>query len=37
VVLSNRVHPSRSSNRWGELGVRGGVADRVTAALERGR
>ena len=36
VVLSNRVHPSRANNKWGELGVRGGVADRVVAALENG-
>ena len=36
VVLSNRVHPSRANNKWGELGVRGGVADRVVSALESG-
>lgn len=36
VVLSNRVHPSRGNNKWGELGVRGGVADRVVGALENG-
>ncbi|HET7042554.1 MAG TPA: serine hydrolase, partial [Gemmatimonadales bacterium] len=36
VVLSNRVHPTRANNKWGELGVRGGVADRVVAALESG-
>ncbi|MEO8141005.1 MAG: serine hydrolase domain-containing protein [Gemmatimonadota bacterium] len=29
VLLSNRVHPSRSNNRWGP--VRAGVADRVVA------
>lgn len=36
VVLSNRVHPSRANNKWGDLGVRGGVADRVVRALEPG-
>ena len=31
VLLSNRVHPSRSNNRWGP--VRAGVADRVVEML----
>lgn len=35
VVLSNRVHPSRTNGKWGELSVRGGVADRVVEGLER--
>jgi CubicO group peptidase (beta-lactamase class C family) len=34
VVLSNRVHPTRANGKWGELSVRGGVADRVVAGLE---
>jgi CubicO group peptidase (beta-lactamase class C family) len=37
VVLANRVHPTRANQKWGELSVRGGVADRVVAGLERGR
>ena len=34
VVLSNRVHPTRTNGKWGELSVRGGVADRVVDAVE---
>jgi len=34
VVLGNRVHPTRANAKWGELSVRGNVADRVVAALE---
>ena len=37
VVLGNRVHPTRANAKWGELSVRGGVADRVVAALESAR
>lgn len=33
VVLANRVHPTRANSKWGGLSVRGGVADRVVAAL----
>jgi beta-N-acetylhexosaminidase len=34
VVLANRVHPTRANAKWGELSVRGGVADRVVEGLE---
>lgn len=37
VVLANRVHPTRANAKWGSLSVRGGVADRVVASLERGQ
>lgn len=36
VVLANRVHPTRANGKWGELSVRGNVADRVVAGLEGG-
>jgi CubicO group peptidase (beta-lactamase class C family) len=36
VVLGNRVHPTRANAKWGELSVRGTVADRVVSALEPG-
>jgi CubicO group peptidase (beta-lactamase class C family) len=35
VVLANRVHPTRANAKWADLSVRGGVADRVVAGLER--
>lgn len=35
VVLANRVHPTRANAKWGELSVRGGVADRVVRGLEQ--
>ena len=34
VVLANRVHPTRANGKWGELSVRGGVADRAVEGLE---
>ncbi len=34
VVLGNRVHPTRANAKWGELSVRGNVADRVVTGLE---
>ena len=37
VVLANRVHPTRANGKWGELSVRGGVADRVVEGLEGNR
>ena len=37
VVLANRVHPTRANAKWGEMSVRGGVADRVVTGLERPR
>jgi CubicO group peptidase (beta-lactamase class C family) len=36
VVLANRVHPTRANSKWGDLSVRGNVADRVVAGLESG-
>ena len=33
VLLSNRVHPSRSNNRWGAT-IRGRVADLAVDAVE---
>jgi CubicO group peptidase (beta-lactamase class C family) len=36
VVLANRVHPTRANSRWGDLSVRGNVADRVVTGLESG-
>ena len=36
VVLANRVHPTRANGKWGELSVRGGVADRVVEGLVGG-
>jgi hypothetical protein len=35
VVLANRVHPTRANAKWGEMSVRGGVADRVVRGLEQ--
>lgn len=37
VVLANRVHPTRANSKWGDLSVRGGVADRVVRGLEAPR
>jgi CubicO group peptidase (beta-lactamase class C family) len=34
VVLANRVHPTRANSKWGDLSVRGGVADRVVNGLD---
>ena len=36
VVLANRVHPTRANQKWSEMSVRGGVAERVVQGLERG-
>jgi CubicO group peptidase (beta-lactamase class C family) len=36
VVLANRVHPTRANSKWGDLSVRGNVADRVVTGLESG-
>ncbi len=33
VILSNRVHPTRSNNRWG-VTIRGGIADRAVTAVD---
>ena len=36
VVLANRVHPTRANGKWGELSVRGNIANRVVAGLVGG-
>jgi CubicO group peptidase (beta-lactamase class C family) len=36
VVLGNRVHPTRANALWGNLSVRGTIADRVVRSLEPG-